>query len=55
VPFSALGILRFLQLALWRPRAESPTDAVLRDWPFLLNLAAWGAVVIAIIYVYRGG
>ena len=52
VPFSALGILRFLQLALWRPREESPTDAVLRDWPFLLNLAAWGAVVIAIIYIY---
>ena len=24
--------------------------AVLRDWPFLVNLAAWGAVVIAIIY-----
>ena len=53
VPFAALGILRFLQLALWRPREESPTDAVLRDWPFLLNLATWGAVVIAIIYRAR--
>jgi 4-hydroxybenzoate polyprenyltransferase len=53
VPFSALGIFRFLQLALWRPREESPTDAVLRDWPFLLNLAAWGVVVIAIIYGAR--
>jgi len=50
VPFSAFGIFRFLQLALWRPREDSPTDAVLRDWPFLVNLAAWGAVVIAIIY-----
>ena len=53
VPFAALGILRFLQLALWRPREESPTDAVLRDWPFLLNLAAWGAVVVVIIYGTR--
>lgn len=53
VPFSAFGIIRFLQLALWKPREESPTDAVLRDWPFLVNLAAWGAVVIAIIYGAR--
>jgi len=53
VPFAAFGILRFLQLALWKPREESPTDAVLRDWPFLVNLAAWGAVVIAIIYGAR--
>lgn len=53
VPFAALGIFRFLQLALWRPRPESPTDAVLRDWPFLVNLAVWGAVVIAIIYGAR--
>ncbi|HEY8143400.1 MAG TPA: decaprenyl-phosphate phosphoribosyltransferase [Kofleriaceae bacterium] len=53
VPFSALGILRFLYFALWRPREESPTDAVLRDWLFLLNLAAWGAVVIGIIYGAR--
>ncbi len=53
VPFAAFGILRFLRLALWKPRDESPTDAVLRDWPFLVNLAAWGAVVIAIIYGAR--
>jgi hypothetical protein len=53
IPFAALGILRFLQLALWKPREESPTDAVLRDWLFLLNLALWGAVVIAIIYGAR--
>lgn len=53
VPFSALGILRFLHFALWRPREESPTDAVLRDWLFLLNLAVWGAVVIGIIYGAR--
>lgn len=53
VPFCVLGIARFLQLALWRPREESPTDAILRDWPFLLNLGAWGATVLAIIYGSR--
>jgi 4-hydroxybenzoate polyprenyltransferase len=50
LPFCVFGIARFLQLALWRPRAHSPTDAMLRDWPFLLNLVAWGAAVLIIIY-----
>jgi 4-hydroxybenzoate polyprenyltransferase len=50
LPFCLFGIGRFLQLAVWRPREDSPTDAVLRDWPFLLCLAAWGATVLAIIY-----
>ncbi|WP_428266033.1 UbiA prenyltransferase family protein [Haliangium sp.] len=50
LPFCALGILRFLQLALWRPRAQSPTEAMLRDWPFMLNIALWGVVVLMIIY-----
>src|SRR5690606_736388 len=49
LPFCMLGIARFLQLAVWRPREDSPTDAVLRDLPFLLNLAAWGGTVLFII------
>ena len=53
VPFCVLGIARFLQLTLWRPGEDSPTDAILRDWPFLANLAAWGAAVVAIIYGTR--
>lgn len=50
LPFCILGIARFLQLALWTQRAESPTDAILRDVPFVLNMLAWGAVVLFIIY-----
>lgn len=49
-PFCAAGILRFLQLAAWRPRGESPTEAILRDPLFLGNIAAWGLAVLAIIY-----
>jgi hypothetical protein len=30
---------------------ESPTDDILRDWPFLLKLAAWGSAVVVIIYL----
>jgi 4-hydroxybenzoate polyprenyltransferase len=51
LPFCIIGIARFLQLALWRPTGESPTDAILRDWPFLLNITAWGAAVVSIIYL----
>lgn len=52
LPFCALGIGRFLQHALWRPSEDSPTDAILRDWLFMANLAAWGVCVLAIIYGY---
>ena len=50
LPFCIVGIARFTQLALWRPSRHSPTDAILRDWPFMLNLMAWGVVVLYIIY-----
>jgi decaprenyl-phosphate phosphoribosyltransferase len=53
LPFCVLGIGRFLQLALWKPRPQSPTDAMLRDWPFLVNIVLWGAVVLVIIYGAR--
>ena len=50
LPFCLIGIGRFLQLAIWTPAEHSPTDAMLRDWPFLLNITMWGAVVLVIIY-----
>lgn len=49
-PFCAAGILRFLQLAAWRPKGESPTEAILRDLLFLANMVAWGITVVVIIY-----
>jgi decaprenyl-phosphate phosphoribosyltransferase len=49
-PFVALGILRFLSLALWYPKDESPTEAMLKDPWFLLNLLAAAATVLYIIY-----
>ena len=49
-PFVALGIFRFMQLALWYPKDESPTEAMLRDPWFLLDLAAAAATVLYIIY-----
>ncbi|MGH7269534.1 MAG: UbiA prenyltransferase family protein [Polyangiaceae bacterium] len=56
-PFTAFGILRFMRLVSGRAgrglRAESPTQEMLRDMPFVLNLVAWVTVVVAIVYKLR--
>lgn len=52
-PFTLLGLLRFYQLVTHPHRESSPTDQMLRDWPFIGNLALWGATVIIVIYVLR--
>jgi 4-hydroxybenzoate polyprenyltransferase len=48
-PFAVVGVVRFLQIVSHHA-AESPTDAMLRDWIFVLNFALWSATVVAIIY-----
>lgn len=45
------GFARFIFLVRRRDNAESPTDAMLRDWPFLLNLAAWAVEIVVLLYV----
>lgn len=49
-PFCLLGLARFAWLTLARPGKDSPTDAMLRDPPFLLNLAAWAVTILVIVY-----
>jgi len=49
-PFVAAGMARFLVLALWKPKDESPTDAMLRDPVFLLALVGAGATMLYAIY-----
>lgn len=49
-PFCAIGVARFAMLALGRGGEDSPTEAMLRDVLFVVNLAVWGAVVLGIIY-----
>jgi decaprenyl-phosphate phosphoribosyltransferase len=49
-PFVAIGIVRFMILALWRPGDDPPTDAMLRDPWFLVDLAAAVAVTVYAIY-----
>ncbi|MFW6051762.1 MAG: decaprenyl-phosphate phosphoribosyltransferase [Myxococcota bacterium] len=50
-PFTAFGVLRFLHLVRNRPEAESPTEEMLRDRPFLANLALWAVAVVLVIYL----
>lgn len=50
VPLVLFGIFRFLFLLYRTSDARSPTDAILRDPPFLANFVLWGAVVLALIY-----
>jgi len=56
-PFTLVGIARFLMLVSGRAgrglRAESPTQEMLRDVPFVLNLVGWVVVVVAIVYRLR--
>lgn len=52
IPFTALGILRFLFLVARSPMAESPTEEMLRDVPFMANLAVWGAAIVVIVYYF---
>lgn len=47
------GIGRFLQLVAGRPRSESPTQEMLRDTPFVVNLILWVIEVVVILYQIR--
>ena len=58
-PFTIAGIVRFLMLVSGKAgrgrRAESPTQEMLRDVPFVLNLVLWVIVVAALVYRLRPG
>lgn len=48
--FTLFGVLRFLALVRHRPHAESPTEEMLRDTPFLANIGMWTVAVFVLIY-----
>ncbi|MCD6499768.1 MAG: decaprenyl-phosphate phosphoribosyltransferase [Deltaproteobacteria bacterium] len=50
VPFAAYGLFRFWQLVVDDRRQDSPTDAMLRDAPFLVNIVLWGLSIVVVIY-----
>ena len=51
IVFTEFGILRFLELVRNQTDADSPTEQMLRDKPFLLNLVFWAVAVVVVIYI----
>jgi 4-hydroxybenzoate polyprenyltransferase len=51
VPFVAFGVYRFIWIASRKTDAESPTESMLRDPPFVANLVLYAAAVLVILYV----
>ena len=48
--FVVLGVWRFQVLVRSRPEAESPTQEILRDGPFVAILFSWIVVVLWVVY-----
>ena len=52
IPFVLYGIFRFLYLSHQQSAGLNPTEAMLRDLPFVVNVALWGMMVLGILYVF---
>ncbi len=50
LPMVLFGIFRFLFLLYQRVGERNPTEAILRDPPFVTNMVLWAATVVALIY-----
>jgi decaprenyl-phosphate phosphoribosyltransferase len=53
VPFVAFGVYRFISIVSRQAEAESPTDSMLHDPPFVVNLFLYALAVVAILYLGR--
>ena len=50
MPMVLFGIFRFLYLLYQRASPRNPTEAILGDPPFLVNVVLWGLLVVGLIY-----
>ena len=50
IPMVLFGIFRYLFLIHQRPGERNPTEAILSDPPFLINLLVWGLAVVWVVY-----
>jgi 4-hydroxybenzoate polyprenyltransferase len=50
IPLVLFGIFRYLYLMYQRPEQRNPTEAILGDVPFLINMVLWGLAVVWIVY-----
>ena len=50
IPLVLFGIFRYLYLMYQRPGERNPTETILRDPPFVINIMVWGLAVVSIVY-----
>lgn len=50
IPMVLFGIFRYLFLVYQRPEEKNPTEALLSDAPFVINLLLWGGAVLWVVY-----
>jgi 4-hydroxybenzoate polyprenyltransferase len=50
IPLVLFGIFRYLYLMYQRSEQRNPTEAILGDPPFLINIVLWGMAVVWIVY-----
>lgn len=50
VPLVLFGIFRYLYLVYQKQDARSPTEALMTDLPFVVNVVLWGLAVLGILY-----
>jgi 4-hydroxybenzoate polyprenyltransferase len=48
-PFIVFGLLRYLRL-IERREDDSPTEQILKDWPFLTTVVLWVAAIVVLLY-----
>lgn len=53
--FVVLGVARFLFLVRSRPKAESPTQEMLRDGPFVAIMMGWAGLIALVVYQLKPG
>ena len=50
IPMVLFGIFRYLYLMYQQPGAKNPTETILGDAPFLINLLIWALAVVWVVY-----
>ena len=50
IPLVLYGVFRYLYLTYQRPEQRNPTEALLSDKPFVVNVILWGLLVLWILY-----
>ncbi len=52
VPFVLFGVFRYLYLIYQKSSLLNPTEALVGDAPFVINIVLWGAAVVGIFYLF---